>query len=53
VIVKRGELDPNEVAALRRFCEARSFDLDYALALRPCDMVGVHIQARVAPDFMT
>jgi Spermine/spermidine synthase domain len=34
VIVKRGELDPNEVAALRRFCEARSFDLDYAPGLR-------------------
>lgn len=30
VIVRRGELAPSEVEALRRFCEARSFDLDYA-----------------------
>ena len=30
VIVKRGDLAPSEVEALRRFCEARSFDLDFA-----------------------
>jgi len=30
VIVKRGELGPSEVAQLRRFCEERSFDLDFA-----------------------
>ncbi len=30
VIVKRGELARSEVEALRTFCEARSFDLDFA-----------------------
>jgi SAM-dependent methyltransferase len=34
VIVKRGDIDQNELAALRRFCGERSFDLDYAPGVR-------------------
>lgn len=34
VIVKRGEIGESEVAALRRFCDERSFDLDYAPGIR-------------------
>jgi len=34
VIVKHGELVAAEVDALRRFCDARSFDLDYAPGVR-------------------
>jgi hypothetical protein len=30
LIVKRGDIDPNEVATLRRFGDERSFDLDFA-----------------------
>jgi hypothetical protein len=34
LIVKRGAFGPGEVAALRRFCDERSFDLDYAPGVR-------------------
>ncbi len=34
LIVKNGAFDSNEVAALRRFCDERSFDLDYAPGVR-------------------
>ncbi len=30
LVIKRGDFDAAELAALRRFCEERSFDLDYA-----------------------
>ena len=33
VIVKRSSLDGHELAALRRFCDERSFDVDYAPGL--------------------
>jgi SAM-dependent methyltransferase len=34
IIIKRGTFDTSEVAALRGFCEERSFDLDYAPGVR-------------------
>jgi SAM-dependent methyltransferase len=34
LIVKRGDLTPSDVAALRGFCEDRSFDLEYAPGVR-------------------
>ena len=34
LVVKNGAFDANEVAALRRFCDERSFDLDYAPGVR-------------------
>ncbi|HEY3052091.1 MAG TPA: SAM-dependent methyltransferase [Thermoanaerobaculia bacterium] len=34
LIVKRGDIDPSEVEVLRRFCDERSFDLDYAPGVR-------------------
>jgi protein-L-isoaspartate O-methyltransferase len=34
VIVKRGGMDANELAALRAFCDQRSFDLDYGAGVR-------------------
>ncbi len=34
LIVKNGAFDANEIAALRHFCDERSFDLDYAPGVR-------------------
>jgi spermidine synthase len=35
LLVKHGALSPSDVATLRRFCETRSFDVDYYPGIRP------------------